>query len=82
MLNRLKYELKKMDKKIMYIIKKGTDYAFALCGIATIFLFIYTFLFSYIHIFIIGFSLLTIGIATIIELIVIGFIFNKIYMKT
>jgi len=82
MFNKLKSELNKIDKKIMHIIKKGTNYAFATCGLATVFLFIYTFLCDYIHIFLIGFSLLTIGIVAIVELFVIGIIFNKIYMKT
>lgn len=79
---RLINEINSIDKEIMKVIKKGTNIAIWICSIASVFLFTYAFLFSYIYIFLIGFGLLFFGIISILELFIIGLIFNKIYMKT
>lgn len=81
MLKKFIDDVKKLDDSILKLIKKGISFAFIVCIIASIFLSFYIFFYSKTYIFLMGFNLFKTGIIIMLEFIIVGIIFDKVYIK-
>jgi len=74
-------DIKKLDKSVTKLIKKGINFAFLLCIVASMFLLCYMLFYSKIYFFLMGYNLFKTGIIIMLEFVIVGVIFDKVYIK-